>query len=142
MSELIGVYKPGENIPACATAEVLAGRFVKISAAQNANGSYSAAHCGAGERAIGVSQRDAIIVEPAGRINAGTAVSIHDQRRYFEVMTGGVPRVVAGAAVTVGALVKSDATGRAIPQAGSGEILGVAATAAAQAGDVIEVVRS
>jgi hypothetical protein len=140
MAELIGAYKPGENVPFCATAAVLEGRFVKITAAQQTNGSYSAAHCGAGEAAVAVSQRDAIVEEPAGRINAGAAVPIHDQRRHFEGMTQGVPRVVAGAAVAAGAQVQSDATGRAITLAG-GVSLGVAATVAAQAGDVIEVIR-
>jgi hypothetical protein len=51
----------------------------------------------------------------------------------------GVAIVEAGAAVTTGATVKSDASGRAITWASSGARLGVALTAAGAAGDMIEV---
>lgn len=46
--------------------------------------------------------------------------------------------VEAGAAVTVGAAIQSDATGRAIPHT-SGSKVGVALTAATAAGDTLEV---
>jgi hypothetical protein len=76
----------------------------------------------AGADAIGVLQND-----PAA---AGRAAS---------VAVLGVSKVVAGAAVTAGARVQSDASGRAIAAATGDVVLGRALTAASAAGEVIEV---
>lgn len=125
--ELIARFKPGDNLPVYATGtDIAAGHFVTISG-KDANFAYVGAHTGAGLYASGVAEVDAIAGKKDWR--GGTNVA----RR------GSVARVVAGAAVTVGAAVKSDATGRAIAQGGTGVILGYALTAAAAAGDVIEV---
>lgn len=124
--EQIARFKPGENVPAYASADVLAGRFVRISATKDARGSYQMAHCGAGARANGVAERDAI-------------GGVKDQRGGFNVVRrGAVARVTAGAAVAAGAEVESDATGRAITRA-AGVSLGMAMHAVAAAGDVLEV---
>lgn len=51
----------------------------------------------------------------------------------------GTTLIEAGAAVLAGAVLKSDASGRAITWATSGAKVGVALGSAAQAGDIIEV---
>lgn len=104
--EQIGRFKPGENIPVFATNLIVAGRFVKIVGDKTAQGDYSAGHCGAGEYACGVSQRDsAPVSDPAT-----------SQERRVEVMRrGGIARVLAGADITAGEALKSDAVGRAVP---------------------------
>lgn len=126
MAEQIARFKPGENVPAYAGTDVTAGRFVRVSATKDSRGSYVMAHTGAGVRANGVSERDAI----------GGA---KDWRGGFNVVRrGAIARVTAGAAVAAGADVQSDATGRAIT-ATTGVVLGVAMHAVAAAGDVLEV---
>ena len=125
--ELIARFKPGENVPVYATgANINAGRFVTISG-RNAKNADLGAHTGAGLYANGVAEVDALADKTDWR--GGTNLT----RR------GSIARVVAGAAVAVGAAVKSDASGRAIAQGGTGVILGYALQAAAQAGDVIDV---
>lgn len=63
-----------------------------------------------------------------------------------EVVTHGIAYVEAGAAVTVGVLVTSDASGRGVaaaPAAGTNNrIIGIAMEAAAAAGDIIRVLLS
>lgn len=63
-----------------------------------------------------------------------------------EVMTDGIAWVEAGAAITIGALITSDANGRAVtaaPAAGvNNRVIGVALDAAAAAGDQIRVLLS
>lgn len=132
MGEQIARFKPGENVPGYATADVTGGHFVKLVAGKDARGSYSLAHCGAGEVAFGVCERDAIGAVKDWR--GGTNV----------VRRGAIARVVAGAAIAApGATgpvpVKSDATGRAITQGGTGAILGYACHAVAAAGEIVEV---
>ena len=79
----------------------------------------------AGAKAMGVSE---------------TAASVGDA---FQVNVHGTAKVTAGAAIPLGAKgltpVKSDANGKAIPQAGSGEIAGYALQAASGDGSTIEV---
>lgn len=128
--ELLPVFRPGENVSVQASgASIAAGHFVSTKG-KNAKGSYLAAHTGAGAQAFGVAQRDAIqdVTDWRGQTNC----SRHGQ----------IARVVAGAAIDASAssvAVKSDATGRAIPQAGTGVILGYAVSSAALAGDIVEV---
>lgn len=95
-----------------AAAAVIANRFV---------GMLTGAHCAAAAKAQGVSQYDAPIGEA------------------FAVDVLGTTIVESGAAVAAGVAVKSDATGRAIAQAGAGEILGYSVNAATAAGQKIEV---
>lgn len=129
MTELIARFKPGENLPVFAQAQINAGHFVKVAGAKTAQGDYPAIHAAAGENSLGVAEYD----------SAPTTYPEHaTDRRVNVVRRGAVARVVAGAAVAVGAEVESDATGRAITQT-TGVILGQALTAAAAADDVIEV---
>lgn len=133
MASLIGRFKPGENVPGFATAQVNAGRFVRGTGAAGAGDApltaYPIAHCGAGLRAFGVAEADS--GPPTHNANSQTRM-VNVARR------GTISRVVAGAAVAALAEVESDATGRAITRA-TGVALGVALTAAAAAGDIIEV---
>lgn len=132
--ELIARFKPGENLPVFATgANISAGHFVTISGKTTKFG-YKGAHTGAGLYASGVAETDAIQDKLDWR--GSTNVT----RR------GSVARVVMGGAVTAGAAVKSDSTGRAVAQGGTGIILGYFiglnldaggdATAAGQIGEV------
>lgn len=117
MSEQIARYKPGGNVPAFAATAVLAGRFVKITGGKTAQGDYQIGHCGAGERAFGVAERDsAAATEPATSM----------ERRVNVVRNGAIARVLCGVDVIAGAAVKSDANGKAIPQGGTGVIVGYA----------------
>lgn len=100
--ELIARFKPGNNVPVYATgADIAAGHFVTISG-KNSKGAYIGAHTGSGLLASGVAETDAIADKTDWR--GGTNLT----------RTGSIARVVMGAAVTVGALVMSDSTGRAI----------------------------
>lgn len=110
--ELIARFKPGDNLPVYATgADIAAGRFVTISG-KNSKGAYIGAHTGAGLAASGVAETDALAGKTDWR--GGTNLT----RR------GSVARVITGAAISIGAAVKADAAGKAIPQGGSGVILG------------------
>lgn len=93
-----------------ATAAITAQRFVTALGAV----------AGAGANALGVAAQPAAIAEP------------------FTVDTLGVVSVEAGAAVTAGGLVQSDATGRAIDRV-AGAIVGRALDGAAAAGQMIRV---
>ena len=116
-AEQIARFKPGEDVPVYAAgANITAGRFVTISG-RNAKGAYIGAHTGAGLQASGVAEVDALQDKTDWR--GGTNLA----RR------GAIARVEAGAAIPFiagGTPVKSDATGRAIPQGGTGTILGYA----------------
>lgn len=84
--------------------------------------SGSAVQTGADQAAIGVARVSAAIGE------------------HMPVDCVGTAMVEAGAAIpTIGAVLKSDAQGRAIVWATSGNKLGYALQTAAQAGDIIEV---
>jgi hypothetical protein len=128
MAEAVGVFKPGGNVPVFANTAIRAGRFVRVSGAQQSTGAYTAAECGAGGRAVGVAEYD----------SAPTTEPAHSVYRMVNIFRNGIARVVAGGAVTAGTGVESDAQGRAVTLA-SGVDLGTAMTAAAQAGDIIEV---
>lgn len=93
------------------TAVIAANRFV----------TFAGAVCGAGAKALGVTQY-------AGAIGEAVAANVL-----------GTTKVEAGGAVAVGGPVKSDASGKAIAQAGAGEILGYAMEAASGDGKVFEI---
>ena len=79
------------------------------------------AQCGADGVAIGVARTAAVSGDKIAVDVLGTAV------------------VEAGAAITLGATLKSDSTGRAITWATSGARVGIALSAAGAAGDMIEM---
>jgi hypothetical protein len=97
---------------AIATVAVAAARFVGLG---------TGAHCAAGAKALGVSQTPAAAGEALAVDVVGTAI------------------VEVGGAIAAWGPVKSDANGKAIAQAGAGEILGYAVTAATADGQKIEV---
>jgi hypothetical protein len=78
-------------------------------------------------------------------IGVSTELDIVSGERV-EVVTHGIAWVTAGAAITIGALLTSDATGRAVaaaPAAGvNNRTIGIAMEAAAAAGDQIRVLLS
>lgn len=104
------------KLTAVAIAPVLAQRFVGFDGAQV----------------------DAVGGKPFGVAEYGAAIG-----SAYQVNVLGTAKVEAGAAIPIGAKgltpVKSDATGRAIPHAGAGEIAGYARQPAAAAGAVIEI---
>lgn len=79
---------------------------------------------------IGVSPEGAHDTETANAADAG------DQ---FEFFVGGTVKIEAGAAISIGDLVSSGAAGVAATAAPSDKAIGVALTAAADAGDLIAV---
>ena len=97
-------------LPVRLTGTVAAHRFVTPAAAQ----------AGADAVTLGVSRQAGV---------SGDLIPVDSQ---------GTAKVEAGAAVAVGATLKSDASGRAITWATSGAKVGTALTAAAAAGDFIE----
>jgi hypothetical protein len=104
-------YRPILVLPVVAAGAIASNRFVTAARQQT----------GADGNALGVSLNAAASGEPLPIVSLGTAP------------------VEAGAAVTAGATVKSDSSGRAIAWATSGARLGVALTAATAAGQLIEV---
>jgi len=110
--------------------EIPGFKFTRIAAADlrthqykfvNIDATGKAALAGAGTRAVGVQQ---------GKANTNEAVEIcHD----------GISKVVAGAAVTAGDEVMSNATGQAITATATNQRLGVALEAASGAGILIAV---
>lgn len=115
-NECIPYYQPGAGITGKASAAITGKRFVKISGARTGGPALSAdlanvhtvAQAGAGERAIGVAAHD---------IASGSLGPLHTQ-------PGIVVPVTSGAAITAGAEVQADASGKAIPLA-AGKSLGV-----------------
>lgn len=106
------IFAPGADVSGVATADIIGETFVKISGNRDGNGSLSVAPAGAGDRALGVAAWSAA----SGQI--------------VRVARGGVVKVTAGAAITAGAAVQSDANGKAIPAA-AGTVLGFAVNGAA-----------
>ncbi len=83
-------------------------------------GNIPVATCGAGEKAMGVFQRDKAVNELVG------------------VFCEGVVPVLSGAAITAGAEVESDANGKAVPLS-AGVAIGQALNAAGGADEVVAV---
>lgn len=61
------------------------------------------------------------------------------QAAEVRVNSGSTTKCVAGAAITAGAEVMSDASGRAITATTTNEVVGIALTAAANAGELIDL---
>lgn len=112
---------PGFSWTLPAAADLSASQFCFVDADNTAAGSR-AALVGAGARAIGVLQN-----KPNA---AGIAATI---------FTSGVSKVKAGAAVTAGANVKADASGRAILANAGSYALGIALASAGGANELIPV---
>lgn len=124
-NECIPYYKPGADITAVPTAAVTGKRFVVISAnraagpalnASTGGGNIQVAPAGAGARAIGVAARDQVV------------------GKHVRVIREGVVPVTAGAVITAGQEVESNAAGQAVPLA-TGKSLGVALSGAASGAD-------
>lgn len=82
--------------------------------------------------------------DTAGEVAHGIAVdsSTNKSSRAITVIDlqgGGVAEVAAGAAVAVGALVATDANGKAVVATGNARVLGTAKTAAAGDGDIFQL---
>lgn len=122
-NECVPYYEPGQHITGLAKAAVTGKRFLKLDSGATAwtpEGLKATATpnvipvtpCGAGEQALGVAQRDAA---------DETLVTVMRS-------PGMVLPVTSGAAITHGALVMSDDTGRAIPHTTTNVPLGIALT--------------
>lgn len=109
-NDLVRVMEEGEDLTGQATAAVTGKRFLRVSAARNhkfnvlgttgaSDNNYKVAPCGVvGQPALGVAKYD----QP----NIGGKVGI---------ARGGIVPVTAGAALTAGTEVMTDALGQAIP---------------------------
>jgi hypothetical protein len=109
MAESIPLFDKADSVTAVATAPVTGARFVRVSAARATTGDFNqslrVAPAGAGNAVFGISAHDAA---------SGETVGVHHQPAI-------ITEVEAGAALTAGTVVASDATGRAVPYvAGAG----------------------
>jgi hypothetical protein len=103
-----------QTITLVAAADLSAEQFTHIEA--------GAVQAGAGEKAVGILQN-----KPTSGQSATIAIA------------GSISKVVAGAAVSAGAQVASDATGRAVTATTSDVVTGTALTAAGAADEIFEV---
>lgn len=85
------------------------------------------------------------VAEGDAHIGVNSDLSVASGERV-EVMVAGIANVEAGGAITIGALVTSDASGRGVaaaPAAGANNrVIGIAMEAASAAGDIIRVLLS
>lgn len=79
------------------------------------------------------------VLPAAGARVVGTVEEPAKAGRPLTYAIGGRLKVEAGAAIVAGALIQTDATGRAITQTSTNIVLGIARTAASAAGVLIEV---
>ena len=127
------IISKGFKVAAAAT-NVLFGRFCKFNAADTGDVVTTSAI-----PAVPAVSADYIVGVYMETIDA---VKIATGKATIGVHIAGIARVIAGAAIAKGDRLSSDATGRAVPiTAGTGNnwCAGVAWTAAAAAGDVIDV---
>lgn len=107
--EHVAMYGPGENIAVYADPDAIeSARFVKVTG-RTSMGAYKGTHCGAGERAFGVSERRCQAVESGKRPTMDNSTNCN--------RIGAVAQVEAGAAIAALALVTSDSVGRAVTAA-------------------------
>lgn len=107
VNEKIAYFDPGDDLTGQATADITGGRFLKVSgpkqvgsqalASDTLGGSILVAHADADDPVIGVSTYD---------VASGSKIPVVRGHKVFPVE--------AGAAMTAGERVQSDATGRAI----------------------------
>lgn len=108
-NECTPYYDDGEDITGFCTAAVIGKRFLKVSADRPTGGpagvsddigggNIKVAPCAAGDQAFGVSSHDQLINKLVGVIRGQKVVP-----------------VTAGAAISAGQLVQSDAVGKAVP---------------------------
>jgi hypothetical protein len=128
-NESIPIYQPGEAVTGHCQAAVTGKRFLKLAADKQpgadaavsdavAGGNIVVAMCVAGDKCFGVADRDRAINEKVGVLGPGHITPVR-----------------AGAAVTAGQRVQSDASGQAIPLA-AGADNGVAINSASTGEDV------
>lgn len=117
MATGVPYYQPGDTPTGHASGAITGKRFVSISGAR-VEEHPRIAQTGAGLAAVGVAATD---------IASGARGAFYAE---------GVVPVEAGGAVTAGDPIKSDASGKAVPQGGSGIILGYAWDDAANGADV------
>lgn len=114
---------------ACAAANVAANRFVRPTAT--------------GITLVGTAGLDAVGVSLEGYVHADYVAGNASNVIAVAQLDGAKLMIEAGAAITAGAAVMSDASGRAITAATAGSnILGYAVEAAGAAGELIQVVSS
>lgn len=108
-NECIALYDSGDDVPVHAEAAVVGCRFVKISdpmqgpvlgglSTTSEGSNIVVSHCGLGEQAFGVSSYDA---DAAGKL--------------YAIRGNKIVPILAGAAISAGQQVQSDANGKAIP---------------------------
>ena len=119
MADHLPKFKPGQAVTFKAQAAITGGHVVEVG---NADRTVAVAGA-ASAKAIGTAGHDAI---------AGDDVIVH--------LAGPVDTAKAAAAIARGAKVEAGAAGT-VQTATTGLVLGVALTAAAAAGDVIEIAR-
>lgn len=127
-NEAIAYFDPGDDLSAHVEASVTGRRFVAISDPKQVASAALANDTLGGN----------IVVSPAGAGGAAIGVAAYDATagQKVPIMRGHkVVPVEAGAAITAGARVESDATGRAITF-GTGVPLGIALNSPTAAGQV------
>jgi len=80
-----------------------------------------------------------VIVGTAGASSIGVVQNKPILGEVAEIVTAGVSKIVAGGAISAGASVTSDSTGRAVTVGGSDSISGYALTASQGAGELIPI---
>ena len=119
MADHLPKFKPGQAVTFSATAAIRGGQVVEVS------GNRTVAPAGAASaKAIGTAGHD---------VASGGKLVVH--------LAGPVDTAKAAAAVLAGAKVEAGAAGT-VQTATTGLVLGIALTAAGDAGDVIEFVRA
>jgi hypothetical protein len=106
MSEQIARYKPGQNVPGFAQAQVNAGRFVAVVGPKTANGDYPIEHAAAkSKRPFGVAEYDS---------GPTTQDATSVERRVNVVRRGAIARVQAGVNLIAEEEVGIGANGKAV----------------------------
>lgn len=124
-------FLPGKTVPAFAKTAVTGGRFVKIVDDRTTEGAYQIGQCSvAGEAAFGVVENDsAPATDPADSV----------ERHVNVIRHGAIARVKPGGAIAAMGPVKTDASGQAIAQGGTGTILGYALYAVAGTEPLVDI---
>src|ERR1041384_949597 len=104
MAEVIGRFKPGQNLPVFCEEQINGGLLVICSGAKTAQGDYKVKKAGANATKatiLGATQRD----------SGPTGDPATSWTRRVEVQTGGVIRVKAAGGITAGGEVYSSGAG-------------------------------